>query len=90
METLTQILASFDIFQVLIAALPHLFGPLVQAFVTIWETMARLTAEQFASHPGLISGTILFLLAYSAYTAVSKLFRRRTAPAAIPTRGTTR
>lgn len=90
METLSQILASFDIFQVLIAALPHLFGPLVQAFVTIWDTTARLFAEQFTTHPGLISGTILFLIAYSAYTAVSKLFRRRTAPATVPSRPASR
>jgi hypothetical protein len=90
METLTQILASFDIFQVLIAAVPHLFGPLWQAFVTIWETMARLTAEQFTSHPGLISGSILFLLTYSAYTAVSKYLRRRPAPTPVTLRRTTR
>jgi hypothetical protein len=73
METLSQILASFDIFQVIISAFPQMFLPIVHAFQGIFAMLSEIAGKQFASHPGLISGTIVFLLVYVTWSGLSKL-----------------
>ena len=73
METLSNILASFDIFQVLLNIFPPIFTPILNAFRDIFTVLSDTAIKQFAAHPGLISGTIVFLLGYLAWTGVSKL-----------------
>lgn len=73
METLSHILASFDIFQIIIGAFPHIFIPIFHAFQSMFVMLSDVAGKQFASHPGLISGTILFLLVYLTGTGLSKL-----------------
>jgi hypothetical protein len=75
METLSNIIASFDIFQVIITAFPRIFMPIVHAFQSIFTMVADIAEKQFASHPGLISGTILFLFVYVTLSGLSKLRR---------------
>ena len=75
METLSNILASFDIFQVIISAFPHLFTPVVHAFRDIFTLLSDVAGEQFASHPGLISGTIVFLIIYVSWSGLVRLKR---------------
>jgi hypothetical protein len=75
METLSHILASFDIFQVLLNAFPQIFLPIVHAFQGMFTQLADVAGKQFASHPGLISGTVIFLLVYLTLSGLSKLWR---------------
>jgi hypothetical protein len=73
METLSNILASFDIFQVIINSFPQIFTPIVHAFRDMFILVTDIAGKQFESHPGLISGTILFLFVYLLATGFSKL-----------------
>jgi len=73
METLSSILASFDIFPVIINAFPQIFVPVVHAFQGMFNLLSDLAGEQFAAHPGLISGTVFFLLVYATGSGLSKL-----------------
>ncbi len=75
METLSNILASFDIFQVIIGAFPRIFSPVVHAFQGMFITITDVAGKQFETHPGLISGTILFLILYAAWSGISTLRR---------------
>jgi hypothetical protein len=73
METLSNILASFDIFQVILNAFPQIFSPIVHAFQAMFSIMYDVAGKQFAAHPGLISGTLIFFLVYLTFTGLSKL-----------------
>jgi hypothetical protein len=73
METLTHILASFDIFQVIISAFPQIFIPIAHAFQGMFVMLSDIAGKQFASHPGLISGTVFFLIVYLTWSGLSKL-----------------
>jgi hypothetical protein len=75
METLSNILASFDIFQVIISAFPQIFNPIIHAFQGIYTMIADIAGKMFESHPGLISGTVIFLLIYATYSGLSRLRR---------------
>lgn len=80
METLSGVLASFDIFKVIFDAFPRAFEPLVHAFGMIFGIISDLVLEQFKAHPGLISGTVLFLIAYAGWQGLSAL-RKKVIPA---------
>ncbi len=73
METFTHILASFDIFQVILNAFPRIFLPLAHAFRGMFVMLSDLAGKQFEAHPGLISGTILFFLVYLTMSGLSKV-----------------
>jgi hypothetical protein len=73
METLSNILASFDIFQILLNIFPPIFTPLAEAFRNIFTVLSDIATKQFAAHPGLFSGTIVFLLGYLAWNGIIKL-----------------
>ena len=73
METLSHILASFDIFQVIISTFPQIFLPIVHAFQGMFVMLSDIAGRQFASHPGLISGTVIFLFVYVTWSGLSKL-----------------
>ncbi|MEI7725450.1 MAG: hypothetical protein WCK09_10125 [Bacteroidota bacterium] len=79
METLTHILASFDIFQVIISAFPHIFIPIAHAFQGMFVMLSDVAGKLFASHPGLISGTVFFLMVYGIWSGLSKLRQATTA-----------
>jgi len=80
METLSHILASFDIFQTLISAFPQIFMPIVHAFQGMFVMLSDIAGKQFASHPGLISGTFIFLFVYMTWIGLSKLIRAMVKP----------
>jgi hypothetical protein len=73
METLSNILASFDIFQVILNAFPQIFSPIVHAFQGMFSVLSDIAGKQFEAHPGLISGTLIFFLVYLTFTGLSKL-----------------
>ncbi|HNY03480.1 MAG TPA: hypothetical protein PKG48_12860 [Bacteroidales bacterium] len=73
MATLSHILASFDIFQVIIAALPGLFSPIFNAFRDIFMLLYGTAAHQFEAHPGILSGGIIFLFGYLIWSAWKRL-----------------
>jgi hypothetical protein len=85
METLSHILASFDIFQVIINAIPGMFAPLGHAFQTIFYTLRDLVGKEFITHPGLVSGTVVFIFVYLAWSGIARL-RRRVSPVPAPAR----
>jgi hypothetical protein len=73
METLTHILASFDIFQVIISAFPRMFIPIAHAFQGMFVMLSDIAGKQFAAHPGVISGTVFFLFVYVTWSGLTKL-----------------
>ena len=75
METLSHILASFDIFQVILSAFPQIFKPLIHAFQSMFGLIGQLAGKEFSAHPGLFSGTIIFLLGYITWSGISRLKR---------------
>ena len=75
METLTHIIGSLDIFQIILSVFPQIFNPLAHAFQSRFIMLRDIAGEQFASHPGIISGTIIFSLAFAVYSGLSKLQR---------------
>jgi hypothetical protein len=75
METLSNILASFDISQVLLSAFPQIFMPILHALQGMFVMLSEIAEKQFTSHPGLISGTIIFFLGYMSWTGIAKLKR---------------
>jgi hypothetical protein len=77
METLSHILASFDIFQTILSAFPQIFQPIVHAFQGMFVMLSEIAGKQFASHPGLISGTVIFLFVYVTWSGLSKLRRTK-------------
>ena len=79
METLSHILASFDIFQVIFSAFPQIFTPIIHAFTGMFFMLTDMAGKQFASHPGLIAGIVIFLMGYLAWSGLAKfllLFRK--------------
>lgn len=76
METLSGILASFDVFKVIVNSFPQAFKPLVHAFQVIFVTLSDLALEQFRAHPGLISGTIIFLALYAGWQGITALRKK--------------
>ena len=75
METLSHIIASFDIFQVIINAFPQIFNPIVHAFQGISLLLFNLVKNMFSAHPGLISGVVIFLAGYFGVMGIRK-FRK--------------
>jgi hypothetical protein len=73
METFSHILASFDISQIFISAFPRIFIPVLHAFQGMFTMLSDIAGKQFASHPGLISGTFIILLVYLTWSGVSKI-----------------
>ncbi|MCX6304579.1 MAG: hypothetical protein NT040_06405 [Bacteroidetes bacterium] len=75
METFTHILASLDIFQVIINAFPQIFNPLMHAFEGIYRVMLNDGKQLFSSHPGLFSGIFIFLLGYISVAGIQRMRR---------------
>ncbi len=75
METLSQIIASFDIFQIFINAFPQIFDPIVHAFQGIFNILFHFMKNMVTSHPGIISGIVIFLLGYGSVMGIRQ-FRK--------------
>ena len=75
METLSHIIASFDIFQVIINVFPNIFQPLAGAFQSIYLVMLHFVKNMVMEHPGLVSGVVIFLLTYGVYSGIRQ-FRK--------------
>ncbi len=69
METLSNILASFDIFQVILSAFPLIIDPIVHAFQQIFQTMYGYMKTLLSGHPGLTLGVIVFVTGYAGMSA---------------------
>ncbi len=70
METLSHILASFDIFQLLLNIFPQIFNPLAHAFEIIFGMLYNSAREVVSANPGLVSGILLFAGTYGIVTAI--------------------
>jgi hypothetical protein len=77
METISQIIASLDIFQVLINAFPSIFKPLMEGFETIFRLVFASLGGMIKGNPGLVSGVVAFLLIYGAYSLVLRIKKAR-------------
>jgi hypothetical protein len=75
METLSNILASFDIFQVLINAFPLITDPIIHAFEQIFTVMFSHFKNLFLAHPGLSLGLVVFVTGYAGSYAVKGIQR---------------
>jgi hypothetical protein len=75
METLSQILASFDIFQVILNAFPQIFNPILNAFESIYLVLLKDGRAIMATHPGLIAGLGIVLIGYLLVTGVQQVRR---------------
>jgi len=75
METLSHIIASFDIFQVILNAFPQIFNPIVQAFQGIFLQLFHFMKPMVVTHPGIISGMMIFFIGYGAVKAIGQ-FRK--------------
>jgi hypothetical protein len=79
METLQHILASFDIFQVILNIFPQIFNPLAHAFEIIFGMLYTSAKGLVTANPGLVSGTLLFVGTYGILTAILNRRKLRTA-----------
>lgn len=81
METLYNILASFDIFQIILNIFPQIFNPLVHAFELIFGMLYTNAVKLVTANPGLVSGLLLFAGTYALITAI--INRRKISPAVL-------
>lgn len=73
METIANILASFDIFPLLLHALVISFKPVADAFSQMGAAMLPYLREMVVAQPGLLSGIIVMTLIYSLYAMVKRM-----------------
>jgi len=75
METLSNILASFDIFQVLIPVFPMITDSIIHAFEQIFVSLSGTYKSLFVSHPGITLGIFVLTLGYASVYALSGIQR---------------
>lgn len=75
METISNILASFDIFQVLLSALPMITDPLLNSFQLVFNILSDYAEKMVTTHPGLTMGVVVFLSGYVMVRFVQHLRR---------------
>jgi hypothetical protein len=75
METISNILASFDIFQVLLSALPMITDPIVNALQQTFTILFNYFHKLFIAHPGLTMGVIVFTTGYITVQIAGKAKR---------------
>jgi hypothetical protein len=77
METLSQIIASLDIFQVVINAFPSIFKPLMEGFETIFRLVFSSLSGLVKGNPGLTSGVVVFMIVYGFYSLMQRIKKAR-------------
>lgn len=75
METISNILASFDIFQVLLSALPMITDPLLNSFHLVFNIFSEYAEKMVTTHPGLTMGVVAFLFGYVTVQVINRLRR---------------
>lgn len=70
METLSNILASFDVFQIFFNSFQLIADPIAHAFEQIFATLYPFFKNLFSAHPGLTFGVIVFILGYLTLSSV--------------------
>jgi DNA-directed RNA polymerase beta subunit len=75
METLSNILASFDIFQVFVSAFPMITEPIVHAFDQIIITLSGFYNSLFVAHPGITLGIFVLTLGYASVYVLNGIQR---------------
>jgi hypothetical protein len=81
METLSHILASFDIFQIFINAFPHIVNPIASAFTEIFGSLFGVAKRLVETYPGMVGGTLIFPGVYLIFTSLVN--RKKARPAMI-------
>jgi hypothetical protein len=77
METLHQVLASFDIFSVLVSAFPSIFNPLMEGFRELFQVLFSSIKQMVTLNPGLVLGSIFMSLVYFVINTFSRLRKVR-------------
>ncbi len=75
METLSNILASFDIFQVFVSAFPMITEPIGHAFEQIFVTLSGFYKSLFVAHPGITLGIFVLTLGYASVYVLNGIQR---------------
>ena len=75
METISHILASFDIFQVFANLFPMITDPFVHAFEHIFPILSGYFKNLFLLHPGISLGFVVFLAGYSGISILRGIQR---------------
>ncbi|MEI6433783.1 MAG: hypothetical protein WCP32_02985 [Bacteroidota bacterium] len=71
METLSNILASFDVFQVFFNSFQLIADPIAHAFQQIFATLYPFLKNMFSAHPGLTFGVIVFIFGYITLSSIN-------------------
>jgi len=79
METLNHLIASLDIFQVLIQSFPAIVEPLSHGFQIMFIHLFTSLKNFTVMNPGLISGTIFISFVYGGFTLAQHLKKFRLA-----------
>jgi hypothetical protein len=73
METLSNIIASFDIFQVLLQAFPKIFNPIIHSLEGLFTLLYNFVSNMISVHPGLLAGIVIFLAGYLVYNRLHRV-----------------
>jgi len=77
METIQHVIASFNIFSVLISALPSIFNPLAEGFRELFQVLFSSIKQMVTLNPGLVFGAIFMSLVYFVINFSSRLRKVR-------------
>ncbi|MCK9203653.1 MAG: hypothetical protein M0P58_04345 [Bacteroidales bacterium] len=72
METLNNIFASLDIFQVLLNSFPSIVDPIAHGFQYLFAHLFTSFKDFVRTNPGLMSGAIFMALVYTVMALVKK------------------
>lgn len=75
METLSNILASFDIFQVLISAFPLITDPIIKSLEQVFTLLFSFFNKIILAHPGISMAILIFMAGYITVAGVEHLRR---------------
>ena len=79
METFFQILASFDIFQIILNSFPAIINPIIKGFESIYHQIFPSIKNLVEHYPSMTFGSLILILAYSGYTFVQWIMKPRLA-----------
>lgn len=77
METITQIIASLDIFSVLINIFPEIFNPIANAFESLFIQVYTSFEKLVALNPSIIFSILIFISAWGLYNFIRWALKSR-------------
>jgi hypothetical protein len=77
METLQHLLASLDIFQVIIKSFPVLFEPLFHGLQNLFILIYNSFKHLVELYPGLVSGSVFITLVYGIFSFFRRIGKSR-------------